>query len=213
MKTPLSTIWFTLERIKQTSIDNQSQVDVKYLDSIGEDVRRVDGYVKGFMKLADLNPPNLQENQLNSTIEEFLIAYMEKLPESVRVQREFAEDLPVVKLDVNLFTVGLTNLLDNAVMAMKGKGTLKLSTFMVRHLNDTTVFITISDTGCGIDTEDIPKVFNPYFSRAGSGTGLGLVITKKIVEDHGGKIRFTTKQGFGTEFTIELPAATTIVGS
>ena len=208
MKTPLSTIWFTLERIRQTSTEPGKQIDEKYLESIGEELRRLDTYVKGFMKLANLNPPNLQVCSLNKVLDEFLKTYETKLPETISIQKDFPNDLPDIKLDVNLFTAALTNILDNAVVAMQGKGTLKLSTFVVQRLNTTYVSITVSDTGCGIAPEDIPKVFNPYFSRSGGGTGLGLVITKKIIEDHRGTINFTTRKGFGTEFTIELPAET-----
>ena len=204
MKTPLSTIWFTLERIKQTSSENGGHVEDKYLESVGEELRRLDGYVKGFMKLANLNPPNMQVCNFNNTLNDFLDAYTTKLPETISIQKDFENDLPGIKLDVNLFTVALTNLLDNAVIAMQGKGTVKLSTFLVRGLNTPHVCLTVSDTGCGIAPEDIPKIFNPYFSTSGGGTGLGLVITKKIIEDHAGTINFTTRRGFGTEFSIEF---------
>ncbi len=173
MKTPLSTIWFTLERIKQTSSENGGHVEDKYLESVGEELRRLDGYVKGFMKLANLNPPNMQVCNFNNTLNDFLDAYKTKLPETISIQKDFENDLPGIKLDVNLFTVALTNLLDNAVIAMQGKGTVKLSTFLVRGLNTPHVCLTVSDTGCGIAPEDIPKIFNPYFSTSGGGTGLG----------------------------------------
>jgi len=213
MKTPLSTIWFTLERLKQTAAEKGGPLDQRYVESISEELRRLDGYVKGFMKLADLNAPNLQESDLNKTIEELLDEYTRKLPESIHLQVELSDDLPDVKLDVNLFTVAVTNLLDNAVRAMEGKGTLKLSSYLVQDLQTAHVCLTISDTGSGVAAEDAPKIFNPYFSKSHGGTGLGLVITKKIVEDHGGNIQFTSKQGLGTEFVIELPVTGTNSGN
>ena len=212
MKTPLSTIWFTLERLKQTASEKGGSLDQKYVESISEELRRLDGYVKGFMKLADLNAPNLQENDLNRTIGELVNEYAAKLPQSIRVQKDFANDLPGVKLDVNLFTAAVTNLLDNAVRAMEGKGTLKLSTYLVQDLQSAHVCLTVSDTGAGIAEKDMPKIFNPYFSKGQGGTGLGLVITKKIVEDHVGHIRFTSEPGLGTEFIIELPVSGSIGG-
>ena len=118
-----------------------------------------------------------------------------------------ASDLPHVKLDVNLFTVAMRNLFDNAVAAMHGRGVLKVSTYLVQNLNETRAYLTLSDTGCGIAAEDIPKVFQPYFSTMERGTGLGLIITKKIVEDHGGSISFTTRAGLGTEFIVQLPVS------
>ncbi|MBI4547056.1 MAG: PAS domain-containing protein [Ignavibacteriae bacterium] len=213
MKTPLSTIWFTLERLRQeTSGTDILSAHDKHLKSIEEEIRRLDRYVKGFMKLADLNPPNLQENNLNQTLQRLLETYSVKLPETIDVQKDFADDLSNSKLDVNLFTVAITNLLDNAVAAMKGKGTLKVSTYMAQNLKESWVCLAIADTGSGIVKEDIPKIFNPYFSKSDGGSGLGLVITKKIVEDHGGRISFTTREELGTEFVIQLPVPTTSRG-
>ncbi len=206
MKTPLSTIWFTLARIKQLSANEPSEPLGAHLASIEEEVRRVDNYVKEFMKLASVNPPNLQPVDLNGLIEEILSSYTKKLPGSIVIQRNFAQELPTIRLDVNLFTVVATNLFDNAVTAMRGKGTLRVSTYAARNLQDTSIVFSVSDTGTGISREDFPRIFQPYFTRSEGGTGLGLVITKKIVEDHGGKINFISREGLGTEFIVQLPA-------
>ncbi len=212
MKTPLSTIWFTLERIRQQERDMVSGVDETLLKSIEEELRRLDRYVKSVMKLANLNPPNLQETDLETVVCDVLQRYQEKIPAAMRVEKDFASGLPHVKVDVHLFTVALSNIIDNAVAAMKGKGTLKLSTYVAQTLNEHWVCLAAADTGSGIAAADIPKIFNPYFSKSDGGTGLGLVITKKIIEDHGGNIRFTTREGLGTEFIIQLPVFDSAAG-
>jgi two-component system sensor histidine kinase HydH len=66
------------------------------------------------------------------------------------------------------------------------------------------VQITISDTGKGIEEEDLPHIFDPYFTTKSSGTGLGLAIVHKIIESHGGKIRVNSQTGIGTEVIIWL---------
>ncbi len=207
MKTPLSTIWFTLARIRQQEDMIHLETLEDHLQSIEEEMRRVDSYVKGFMKLANINPPNLLATDLNKILQDTIASYREKLPQTVSIELDLARDLPAVKLDVHLFTVAMRNLFDNAVTAMKGKGILKISTYLAQKLNNSQVLVAISDTGCGIAEEDIPKLFQPYFSKSGLGSGLGLIITKKIVEDHDGGISFTTREGLGTEFVIELPAS------
>ncbi len=205
MKTPLSTIWFTLARIRQELEASPVEGVDRHLASIEEEVRKVDRYIKEFMKLANLNPPNRVSTDLNAFLEELIQGIGEKMPESVRVEMDLSPSLPTVKLDVNLFTVALRNLIDNSVNAMQEKGILRFSTYLVRSLNGSTVYLSLTDTGGGIAEEDVPKLFQPYFSRTDGGTGLGLVITKKIVEDHEGSISFNTRLGYGTEFIIQLP--------
>jgi signal transduction histidine kinase len=206
MKTPLSTMWFTLERIRQQSegTPNRNLIE-PHLVSIAEEIRRVDNYVRGFMKLANVNPPNLQEVQLREFFGDLLSEYTRKLPTSVAIETDFEPDLPSVHIDVHLFTVAVTNLLDNAVNAVKGEGKIRLSAYLAQSLNGDFVYLSVLDSGCGISSDNLPKIFHPYFTTSDCGSGLGLVITKKIVEDHGGSIRFTTKEGVGTEFTIQLP--------
>jgi signal transduction histidine kinase len=213
MKTPLSTIWFTLERMRQQlSGIEEDRVVSQHTASISEELRRLDNYVKGFMKLANLNPPNLQQNDLTSIIKELLQSYCRKLPDSIQIEADFASDPVPTRLDVNLFTVAVSNILDNAVGAMKGKGKLRISTNLAQDLGQSRACLTIADTGCGIAESDVPKVFSPYFSRSGGGTGLGLIITKKIIEDHGGTISFTTKERMGTEFVIQFPLSSAVDG-
>lgn len=213
MKTPLSTIWFTLERIKQKIGARESGGDFdQYMTSIAEEIRRLDGYVKGLLKLANLNPPNLQPAELNDVLSGIIRPYLSKLPQTATIETNLGENLPNVKIDVHLFTVAVTNLLDNGVAAMDGKGTLRVSTYLAQNLSSTSVCLAIADTGRGIRQEDLPKIFTPYFSRSAGGTGLGLIITKKIVEDHGGTVSFTTKEGFGTEFVIQLPVPAAAAG-
>ncbi|MEW6510846.1 MAG: ATP-binding protein [Bacteroidota bacterium] len=214
MKTPLSTIWFTLERMRQQARETLTPDELEeHTASISAELRRLDAYIKGFMKIANLNPPNLQLNDVSAVLADLLETYSRKLPSLITLVRDFSDSLPSIKLDVNLFTAATINLLDNAVNAMRGSGVLRVSTFLslaerlAHGLESSAVCISVSDSGPGIAEEDIPRIFTPYFSRTKDGTGLGLMITRKIVEEHGGKIEFSTRtdgQG-GTEFVIRLP--------
>jgi nitrogen-specific signal transduction histidine kinase len=216
MKTPLMTIWFTIERLRQqnevlvgdTGGQQLGSIEWDPLGSIEDEVRRLDRLIKGFMKLVDLKPPNLVESDLNAKVEELLSTYKIKFPNTMHLAMDLAEERPLVKLDVHLLTVAVINLVDNAIAAMEGKGTLRVSTYVEQNLNTTSVVLSIADTGPGIPEECLPKVFQSSFSKTEGGTGLGLLITKKIVEDHSGTITFKTQQGYGTEFIITLPVLT-----
>jgi len=96
----------------------------------------------------------------------------------------------------------LLNLLLNAIAATDAGGKIRVS---LAEPDDRTIRIAITDTGTGIGPEDLPRVFDPYFTTKPSGTGLGLPIVQKIVEAHGGTIRLESEAGKGTTATLLLP--------
>jgi signal transduction histidine kinase len=94
------------------------------------------------------------------------------------------------------------NIINNGCQAMNGGGVLKVAV----NSNDTNVDIAITDSGEGISPEDIEKIFDPFVTTKKMGMGIGLAISKKIIEDHGGKIKVKSELSMGTTFTISLPA-------
>lgn len=210
MKTPLGTILLNTEYVREqlNSLPNglASSYEPK-LRTVREEIDRLNDYVKNFMKLANLQPPNLLPSDINEVIGDILIFYEKRKPATVILKKEFEEDLPLTLIDVNLFTAAFINLLDNAVQAMAGNGILTVKTLMAHELmeNNHAIEISVEDTGRGISAEDMPEIFQPFFTKSVSGTGLGLVITKKVVEDHGGTITFTSTVGKGTQFYIRIP--------
>jgi two-component system nitrogen regulation sensor histidine kinase NtrY len=98
----------------------------------------------------------------------------------------------------------LINLMDNAISAMDGKGTITLSTRSIPE--ERIVRIEVADDGPGIGPEDKERLFVPYFSTKKRGTGLGLAIVNRIVSDHNGFIRVEDNRPRGTRFVIDLPA-------
>ena len=93
----------------------------------------------------------------------------------------------------------------NAVQAITGEGTVRIAC----HEAHGWVDLQISDTGCGMNAEQLKRMFDPYFTtkEPGKGTGLGLLITKKVIEDHGGTIEVESEQGKGTTFRLTLPSS------
>lgn len=133
-----------------------------------------------------------------------------------RCEFSLTEDLPSVEIDRGQITQVITNLLINADQAMQESGTIKIS---AKKLADTGlngslplqpgnyVALTITDEGAGIPSENLPKIFDPYFSTKEHGSGLGLTICYSIVKKHGGHISVQTEEGKGTSFTIYLPVS------
>jgi signal transduction histidine kinase len=100
----------------------------------------------------------------------------------------------------------LTNLVINAIDAMNGSGTIEIRTDIVKKREISYCRISVRDTGKGIGKQEGGNIFTPYFTTKDSGTGLGLPIVERIVNDHGGAIWFNSAEGVGTTFFVDLPA-------
>jgi signal transduction histidine kinase len=105
------------------------------------------------------------------------------------------------RFDPEKIKQALLNIIRNAVEALAAGGSIRIST----QAREESAVITISDNGPGIREEDLPLIFEPFFTRKGAGTGLGLSITQRIVDEHHGRIRVDSSPTGGTTFTIELP--------
>lgn len=99
----------------------------------------------------------------------------------------------------------LENLISNALDAMDGKGSVTFRSDLVKAAESRYCRLQIRDTGRGIPPENRDRVFVPYFTTKRAGTGLGLSITERIVQDHGGRVRFESEPGAGTVFFLDLP--------
>ena len=127
---------------------------------------------------------------------------------NVAVTSPDKKGLPQVMADESYLVRALHNLVLNAVQAMPGGGQLTVKAG-AGSLPDGSpaVMITVVDTGPGIPPDQIDDIFNPFFTSKEKGTGLGLAVTCKIVEDHGGSLTVKSERGFGTSMTITLPSA------
>ena len=131
---------------------------------------------------------------------------MEAHPEKIEVITTLDDDLPKIKANFNEIKQVCHNILKNAIEAMKKAGKLEVLTSSAPHDKPRYVVIKISDTGKGIDDENLPYLFDPFFSTKSRGTGLGLALCKKIVvENHRGQIDVESKKNIGTTVTITLP--------
>jgi two-component system, sporulation sensor kinase E len=119
----------------------------------------------------------------------------------VVVEQELRSDLPLLQLDRDQIKQALYNVIKNSLEAMKRRGILRIRTDM----DDAHVLISFIDTGGGMSPENLSRVFEPYFTTKSSGTGLGLLIVRRIVREHGGELSIESSQGKGITLTIRLP--------
>ena len=129
-------------------------------------------------------------------------------PSEITVRRADADDVPRARADRDQLRQVLLNLLSNAYEAMPEGGTVSITTSSAGQK----VRIAVADTGTGMDDETREQIFEPFFTRKTRGIGLGMSVTKRIVDTHQGTISIESALGMGTTFTIELPSADREVG-
>src|SRR5262249_47185014 len=114
---------------------------------------------------------------------------------------ELRSDLPLLQIDRDQMKQAFYNVIKNSLEAMKRRGVLRIRTDM----DDTHVSIRFVDTGAGMSAENLGRVFEPYFTTKPAGTGLGLLIVRRIVREHGGELSIASGEGKGLTLTIRLP--------
>lgn len=214
IKNPLSTINLTLQRVQEIC-ESKYGADArslsKYTGSIHEEIERVRDTVDKFMKILAAEKANFQPNDINRILEAVIRKYESNLPEAVKIKKHLARDLPLVHCDENQISTVFSNIIENALEAMAGKGTLTLRTSFGEKVVQNKIVeyaeTRIEDTGAGMSKVQQKELFKPFRSTKTGGTGLGLVIARKIIEGHGGTINLTSTESIGTVVTINIPTA------
>ena len=208
IRNPLNYINLTLDHLRSSfapADEAKRETFIKLTDQLKTEVARINRHITDFLKYSRPTKLELQDIDVGAEAEDALRIVEARAQENgieMKVQQD--NSLRTVLADRESLRSVFTNLVINAVEAIDGEGgtvSIKLS-----NVDDNSVKVEISDTGCGISAQDISKVFEPYFSTKETGTGLGLAIVKKAIDDHGGSISVSSKEGSGTTFTIILPA-------
>jgi len=176
----------------------------RYLQVLAESLERIRRAVSQLLDYSTVRVTNVVDCDL-STLVAGTLAFLEYQIAAKRVEVEnLLPPLPI-RADAHKIEQVLVNLVLNAVGAMPRGGRLAF-----RHVEeDSFLTLIVSDTGEGIPEENIEKIFDPFFTTKGNGegTGLGLAVCRKIIEQHGGRISVSSRPGEGTEFRISLPLA------
>jgi two-component system sensor histidine kinase PilS (NtrC family) len=162
---------------------------------------RLNGVIREFLEYARPAPLSRTTVNVAETVDEVLVLLEHQVdPGTLKIVREFPPALTWT-VDRQQFRQAVWNLCLNAVQAMPEGGELRVTmTAVARRL-----VVRVNDTGEGIATADLGQIFEPFFSTKSGGTGLGLALVHRIVQDHGGEIDVQSRPGAGSTFTLTLP--------
>ncbi|MFH1202240.1 MAG: ATP-binding protein [Candidatus Omnitrophota bacterium] len=200
IKNPLTSIKTFTEYLKENK-DNPEFLE-KFQRIVGSEVDKINNIVHGLLDFARPTPLKLQDCDIHQLLEDtFSLLTNDLLKKKVALVKEFNSTNPILNLDPVQIKQAFLNIILNALDAMPQGGILTIKTV---DKEPGWVEISIKDTGAGIQTKDLPHIFDPFYGTKETGTGLGLSITHGIIKEHGGSIGVESKVGVRSEFIIEL---------
>ncbi len=208
VRNPLSIILGTvkyLQSIIGSDVeDNKNKILVEHLDVITESCGFLESIINELLNFTRPASLVFKPTDINACIERTVSLLKSRCQrQNVEILLNIDNDLPFLSCDEQHIGQVFINLIINAVQAMPHGGKLIITT--KNEPLSKRIFIAFKDTGIGIDAGSLDKIFEPFFSTKSKGIGLGLAVTKRIVEDHYGKIWVTSRISKGTEFNIFLP--------
>jgi len=199
IRNPLSAISNAVYYIK-SRIGSSDEKIQKHLGIMEKEIHESDRIINDLLGFSRTQAPILRPSDINEVVENSLA--VASIPDNVKLEKNLSRVLPSVPVNPDEIRQVFVNLMNNACQAMHEGGVLGVVTEMEESGR---VRVSISDTGCGIPEERLPRVFEAFFTTKSRGTGLGLAVVKRIIDRHRGTIQVKSRVGSGTTFVICLP--------
>jgi signal transduction histidine kinase len=204
IRNPLNFISLSIDHLRKKYLPQGNEDKAQFetlIVSIKHEIQRLNKLVGDFLEYGKPMRLSLQVIDLGNLIGEVLELVRAKAEkDGIRITYRNGE-IPVLSVDPELIKTCIFNIILNAFQAMPEGGDLTVIT----KTSNGKAYIIVEDTGIGVSNENMQKLFDPFFSTKITGLGLGLAMTKRVVEEHGGKADFQSTEGKGSVMTISLP--------
>jgi len=197
LRNPLTNIMLTVHLLESKILDDNDRM---YLDIIKRSSAKINDLVNDLLKGQHEEEIQMEEYSLHQLLDEVIEMTSDKIMlKNIVVKRSYASCDLKIKMDMPKIKIALTNIIINAIDAMRSEnGVLKLSTKIIKGRHA----VSIQDNGCGISKENLPLIFNPYFTNRQNGVGVGLAATKDILQSNHVAVKVESMLGQGTRFIL-----------
>ncbi len=199
IRNPLATINISALNLKK-KLKDADEMTTKHIDRIVKHVKNSSQIIQSLQDLAKMKEPETGKFDIYNIIEDGISTV--NTPQAVKITKDVAKEEMFVDVDEKQISIVFRNVLSNAIEAMDNKGTIWIAAC---KKGDSWIDVTIKDTGHGISTENLKRIFESFFGTKVKGFGYGLTICKMIMEKHGGKIAAQSEEGEGATFILSFP--------
>lgn len=210
LRNPLSAIDLNLHLLEEELKEQggTAKQAAHYLQVLNAECRRLSVILDNFMKFARPGIIGLHAVELPALIDHIMaLMQFEAEERKIQLEQRVPKDMPPVLGDETQISQVLVNIVVNAFHAMPRGGNCRITAEARAEDGKRWVEIVVTDTGIGIEKEELPRLFEPFYTTKSSGTGLGLAIAYRIMQDHGGTIQVSSVPGNGTRVVMQLPVA------
>lgn len=208
IRNPLNAISMASQRLKRefTPADEEKSREFQLLSGvIRDEIRRLNGIIEEFLSFSKTRRLELRNYPVTEVLQKIINLIREEAgSKGIAIKTEGFEPPVTFPMDMDKLQQALLNFFKNAMESITGGGEI---TITVKRMDKGYVFITISDTGCGMSPEEMEQIFNPEYTTKEKGLGLGLALAHEIIRGHGGEIQIFSTPQVGTTFEIMLPTA------
>jgi two-component system, NtrC family, sensor kinase len=208
IRNPLNSMKVAAEILDNKQTTRQEAQELVKL--ICNEISHLDNFVTNFLSYARQPSPSFIESDVNQLVEDLVQSVAPRIKKNkVELSMVMTPDLPSIRMDPFQMERALSNIVTNAIEAMPDGGRLRIATsrdgYISANHSRASIQIVVSDSGIGLPSDQIQQVFDPFFTTKDYGTGLGLSLTKSIVETHGGSIAIDANPDAGMTVTVRLP--------
>jgi len=206
IRNPLNAISMATQRLKREFIpvDSSKAEDFQNLSGvIRDEIKRLDGIIEEFLSFSKSRRLELRDFSITEILQKIVSLIREEASaRGITIETKWRQTPAIIPMDINKLQQAFLNLIKNAMESMPTEGKISIT---VDKEGKNYIVVSILDTGCGMTTEEIERIFNPEYTTKEKGLGLGIPLASEIIRGHGGDIRVISRKDEGTTFEVVLP--------